>query len=81
MIWQPSTPGAKLSGQSWPNSISGRRKPNWLHATLAAPLTAALDKVRIPAMDKTDAKAIAAAIAQHGGKFVATILPPCQPPN
>ncbi|MDK4807975.1 MAG: hypothetical protein OC190_15710 [Novosphingobium aromaticivorans] len=37
-------------------------------------LTAALDKVRIPAMDKTDAKAIAAAIAQHGGKFVANHL-------
>lgn len=34
-------------------------------------LTAALDKVRIPAMEKADAKAIAAAIAQHGGKIVA----------
>jgi hypothetical protein len=37
-------------------------------------LTAALDKVRIPAMDKTDAKTIAAAIAQHGGKIVANHL-------
>lgn len=37
-------------------------------------LTAALDKIRIPAMEKVDAKAIATAIGQHGGKAVADHL-------
>lgn len=37
-------------------------------------LTAALDKIRIPAMEKVDAKVIASAIAQHGGKAVAEHL-------
>jgi hypothetical protein len=44
-------------------------------------LTAALDKVRIPAMDKTDAKAIAAASRSMVASLLQTILPPCQPPN
>lgn len=37
-------------------------------------LLSALDRVKIPALDKTDAKAIAFAIAQHGGKEVAQRL-------
>lgn len=37
-------------------------------------LTAALERVKIGAMDKSDAKAIASAIAQHGGKSVASHL-------
>lgn len=37
-------------------------------------LIAALDRVRIAAMEKADAKAIATAIGQHGGKAVAQHL-------
>lgn len=37
-------------------------------------LLAALDRVKIAAMGKVDAKAIAAAIGQHGGKVVADHL-------
>lgn len=37
-------------------------------------LIAALDKIKIAAMDKPDAKAIATAIGQHGGKAVAEHL-------
>ncbi|MDR6710233.1 hypothetical protein J2X73_004638 [Novosphingobium sp. 1748] len=37
-------------------------------------LVAALDKVRIPAMGKAEAKAIATAIAQYGGDAVASHL-------
>lgn len=37
-------------------------------------LIAALDKIKIAAMDKPDAKSIAAAIGQHGGKAVAEHL-------
>jgi crotonobetainyl-CoA:carnitine CoA-transferase CaiB-like acyl-CoA transferase len=37
-------------------------------------LVAALDKIKIAAMDKAEAKAIATAIGQHGGKAVAEHL-------
>jgi hypothetical protein len=37
-------------------------------------LIAALEKVKIAAMDKADAKAIAAALEQHGGKVLADHL-------
>ncbi len=37
-------------------------------------LIAALERIKIAAMDKSDAKAIAAAIGQHGGRFVADRL-------
>lgn len=37
-------------------------------------LLAALDRVKIAAMDKVDARAIASAIAGHGGKAVASAL-------
>lgn len=37
-------------------------------------LVAALDKIKIAAMDKAEAKAIATAIGQHGGKVVAEHL-------
>ena len=39
-----------------------------------AVLVAALDKIKIAAMEKSDAKAIASAIGQHGGKIVADHL-------
>ena len=37
-------------------------------------LTAALERVKIGALEKADAKAIASAIAQHGGRTVASQL-------
>lgn len=37
-------------------------------------LIAALDKIKIAAIDKPDAKSIAVAISQHGGKAVAEHL-------
>ena len=37
-------------------------------------LTAALDRVKIGAIDKADARAIATAISNHGGKAVASQL-------
>lgn len=37
-------------------------------------LLAALDRVKIAAIDKADARAIAAALASHGGKAVAAQL-------
>lgn len=37
-------------------------------------LMAALDRVKIGALAKTDARTIAAAIAQHGGKAIANQL-------
>lgn len=37
-------------------------------------LVAALDKIKIAAMDKAEAKAIATAIGRHGGKAVADHL-------
>ena len=39
-----------------------------------AVLVAALEKVKVAAMDKADARAIASAIEQHGGKAVAEQL-------
>ncbi|NKJ02691.1 hypothetical protein FHW92_004800 [Novosphingobium sp. SG707] len=38
------------------------------------PLLTALDRVKIPAMDKGEAKLIARAISQHGAKAVANCL-------
>ena len=37
-------------------------------------LLAALDRIKVAAMDKADAKAIATAIGQHGGKAIAQHL-------
>lgn len=37
-------------------------------------LSAALERVKIAAIDKADARAIAAAISNHGGKAVASLL-------
>jgi len=37
-------------------------------------LTAALERVKIAAIDKADARAIATAISKHGGKAVASQL-------
>ena len=37
-------------------------------------LLAALDRIKIAAMEKSDAKAIASAISQHGGSAVASHL-------
>lgn len=42
-------------------------------------LIAALERIRIATMDKADAKAIATAIANHGGKLVAEHLTSLNP--